>query len=129
MDKNLSAKLGLKPELKAYILHAPEGYSKLLPPTNEINDIKKLNNKCEWIQAFYYDNSVLGIEITLLKDRLSRTGQLWLSWPKKSSGVKSDLNDNTVRQLGLDAGLVDVKIASINSIWSGLKFVYRTSDR
>jgi hypothetical protein len=54
---------------------------------------------------------------------------LWVSWPKKSSGVETDLNDNVVREIGLDAGLVDVKVCAVTEIWSGLKFVRRLKDR
>jgi hypothetical protein len=129
MDKSLIDKLGLKHGQKAFILHAPEKFSNILPQPIYLTNIEELNNKCDWIQAFYYDKSVLEIEIDNLKDSLSHTGQLWISWPKKASKVKSDLKDNIVRQLGLDVGLVDVKVVSIDDTWSGLKFVYRIDDR
>jgi hypothetical protein len=54
---------------------------------------------------------------------------LWVSWPKKTSGVASDLDENEVRRIGLEAGLVDVKVCAVNEIWSGLKFVIRVKDR
>jgi expansin (peptidoglycan-binding protein) len=54
---------------------------------------------------------------------------LWIAWPKKASGVPTDLSDNKVRQIGLDQNLVDVKVCAVNDIWSGLKFVYRLKDR
>jgi hypothetical protein len=54
---------------------------------------------------------------------------LWVSWPKKSSGVTTDLDENIVRQIGLDAGLVDIKVCAVNDVWSGLKFVIRVKDR
>jgi hypothetical protein len=54
---------------------------------------------------------------------------LWVSWPKKSSGVKTDVDENTVREIGLDAGLVDVKVCAVTDVWSGLKFVRRLKDR
>jgi expansin (peptidoglycan-binding protein) len=54
---------------------------------------------------------------------------LWIAWPKKASGVATDLSDNSVRLIGLDEGLVDVKVCAVNEIWSGLKFVYRMKDR
>ena len=61
--------------------------------------------------------------------RLAPAGILWVSWPKKTSGVASDLDENKVRQIGLDAGLVDVKVCAVSEIWSGLKFVIRVKDR
>jgi len=64
-----------------------------------------------------------------LRDRLKSNGMLWISWPKKTSGVPSDLTENTVREIGLANGLVDVKVCAIDETWSGLKFVRRLKDR
>ena len=64
-----------------------------------------------------------------LKEQLAPTGMLWVSWPKKASGVATDLDENEVRRIGLEAGLVDVKVCAINDVWSGLKFVFRLKDR
>ncbi|MBV9009856.1 MAG: DUF3052 family protein [Verrucomicrobia bacterium] len=61
--------------------------------------------------------------------KLAPAGMLWIAWPKKSSGVPSDLDDNKVRTIGLNAGLVDVKVCAVTDIWSGLKFVIRVKDR
>jgi hypothetical protein len=60
---------------------------------------------------------------------LAPSGMLWVSWPKKASGVASDLDENEVRRIGLEAGLVDVKVCAVNEVWSGLKFVIRLKDR
>jgi hypothetical protein len=62
-------------------------------------------------------------------EHLAPAGMLWVSWPKKSSGVPTDLTDNVVREIGLAAGLVDVKVCAVTEIWSGLKFVRRVKDR
>ena len=64
-----------------------------------------------------------------LRDRLESNGVLWVAWPKKASGVETDLSDNIVRVIGLDLGLVDVKVCAVDEIWSGLKFVRRLRDR
>jgi len=64
-----------------------------------------------------------------LRDRLESNGVLWVSWPKRTSGVETDLSDNVVRAIGLDAGLVDVKVCAVDETWSGLKFVRRLKDR
>ncbi len=61
--------------------------------------------------------------------RLARSGMLWVSWPKKSSGVATDLDENIIREIGLAAGLVDVKVCAVTDVWSGLKFVRRVKDR
>ena len=61
--------------------------------------------------------------------QLAPAGMLWVSWPKKSSGVTTDVAEDDVRGIGLEAGLVDVKVCAVNEIWSGLKFVIRVKDR
>jgi hypothetical protein len=61
--------------------------------------------------------------------KLAPAGMLWVSWPKKSSGVATDLDENAVRAIGLAAGLVDVKVCAVTDVWSGLKFVRRLKDR
>ena len=61
--------------------------------------------------------------------QLAPAGMLWVSWPKKASGVATGLNENEVRKIGLEAGLVDVKVCAVNEVWSGLKFVIRVKDR
>jgi len=64
-----------------------------------------------------------------LRDRLAPDGMLWISWPKQSSGAPTDLSENVIRAVGLELGLVDVKVCAVDSTWSGLKFVRRLSDR
>ena len=64
-----------------------------------------------------------------LRDRLESNGTLWVAWPKKASGAKTDLSENIVREIGLAAGLVDVKVCAVDETWSGLKFVRRLRDR
>jgi hypothetical protein len=71
----------------------------------------------------------LARDFAKLAGRLNASGMLWIAWPKKSSGVVSDLSENRVQDIGLNAGLVDVKVCAINETWSGLKFVYRLKDR
>lgn len=64
-----------------------------------------------------------------LRDRLESNGMVWVAWPKKASGVETDLSENLVRSIGLEAGLVDVKVCAVDDTWSGLKFVRRLKDR
>jgi len=61
--------------------------------------------------------------------QLAPAGMLWVSWPKKTSGLAKDLDENVVRRVGLEAGLVDVKVCAVSDLWSGLKFVRRVADR
>jgi hypothetical protein len=68
-------------------------------------------------------------EFAPLATRVASNGMLWVGWPKKTSGVATDLNENLVRDIGLERGMVDVKVCAIDETWSGLKFVYRLKDR
>lgn len=83
----------------------------------------------DFIHLFCLNEEVLMAEIGRCKAMLKKGGMLWVSWPKGTSSISTDINREDVRKTGLQAGLVDVKVASINDDWSGLKFVYRTQDR
>jgi hypothetical protein len=72
---------------------------------------------------------VLARDFAKLSTKLATNGMIWVAWPKKSSGVATDLSFERVQRIGLDAGLVDVKICAIDETWSGLKFVFRLKDR
>jgi len=88
-----------------------------------------LRPKTHFIHFFATSKSELEADFPRLKGALTKNGLLWISWPKKSSGVETDLSDEVVRKVGLKHGLVDVKVSSIDNIWSGMKFVYRLKDR
>jgi hypothetical protein len=79
--------------------------------------------------VFVKTQAELKSQFSKVTKQLAPTGMLWVSWPKKSSGVPTDMNENDVRRIGLDAGLVDVKVCAVNEVWSGLKFVIRVKDR
>ncbi|HKR08651.1 MAG TPA: DUF3052 domain-containing protein, partial [Gemmatimonadaceae bacterium] len=85
--------------------------------------------KLDFALLFAEDFSALARSFAKLRDRLESNGMLWISWPKKTSGVATDLTETTVREYGLNNGLVDVKVCAIDDTWSGLKFVRRLSDR
>jgi hypothetical protein len=125
----LIRKLGLRLGQKAFTLHAPVGYAEFLHVPEAVDSVTDLDSNFDWVQAFYIDGLVLESEIATLKQQLAKNGQLWISWPKKTSSLASTLHDEGVRTIGLDAGLVDVKVASINETWSGLKFVLPLADR
>ncbi len=124
--KPLKGKLGLTIDKDYVIFHAPDGYSKLLGApilTDKTSDL-------DFIQYFTRSRQRLLEDFPRLKKMLKPTGMLWISWPKSScSFASSDLTDNTVRNIGLDGGLVDVKVVAVDEDWSGIKFVYRLKDR
>jgi hypothetical protein len=78
---------------------------------------------------FAKSHAELEREFSRIEKWLTPPGMLWVSWPKKSSGVVTDLNEKIVREFGLSAGLVDVKVCAVTEVWSGLKFVRRLKDR
>jgi hypothetical protein len=81
------------------------------------------------IQYFATSEQQLGAVMPNLASHLVPNGMLWVSWVKRTSKLHTGLDENTVRRLGLEAGLVDVKVAAVTDDWSGLKFVYRVKDR
>ena len=81
------------------------------------------------IVAFFDRRSELERRLATLVGALDYAGGLWLAWPKRASGVPTDLTDNVVRDLGLATGLVDNKICAIDQVWSGMRLVYRLRDR
>ena len=83
----------------------------------------------DFVQLFVKSDNELKTRLSEYAKRLNASGMLWVSWPKKSSGVTTNLSENIVRDIGLAAGLVDVKICAVDEVWSGLKFVFRLKDR
>ena len=83
----------------------------------------------DFAMVFVKKQAELTQEFARLAKQLTPDGMLWVSWPKKASGVATDMNENDVRGIGLKAGLVDVKVCAVSEVWSGLKFVRRVKDR
>ena len=79
------------------------------------------------IQAFYTKSTDLKNDVVFFQQYLEPNGMLWISWPKKASSVKTDITEQTLRNVLLPFNLVDIKVAAINETWSGLKFVWRKS--
>lgn len=126
----LIKKLGIKPGARVIFINEPVSIYKAFGqvPTG-IKTTKKLTGGFDYIHFFAMDNESLSAFFKSVKKFLKKDGALWISWPKKSSGINTDLNENAIREAGLKNGLVDVKVAAIDDTWSGLKFVYRVKDR
>ena len=127
----LVKKLGFKEGFRAGLVNPPKGFeNKLLPMPNDVSiSVETLIKPLDLIILFTDSQKALKKDFRGLARKLSRNGMLWVAWPKKASGVTTDLSENDVRDIGLRAGLVDVKVCALNDIWSGLKFVYRLADR
>jgi len=125
----LAKKLGYKDGFRICVLNPPENFEQELEVPEEVRVIHSKRKPLDLILFFTKSQASLRKDFSALAKKLSPAGMLWISWPKQASGVTTDLNENIVRQIGLDAGLVDVKVCAINEVWSGLKFVYRLKDR
>jgi hypothetical protein len=126
----LAAKLGIHPGLRVLLLNIPTAVRRSLRPAlAECFPVRRGLGTHDLAMVFGATRSALLREFAPAVRDLAPSGAIWGCWPKKSSGVVTDLNDNAVRELGLRAGLVDVKVVSVSEIWSGLKFVRRRHDR
>ncbi len=126
----LAEKLGIREGLKVAILNPPDGYQRILGKIREnILPIENSEGPLDFVQFFTKRRAELESKFPTLKQKLSQAGVLWISWPKGTSKVDTDLNENIVREIGLKNGMVDVKVCAVDVTWSGLKFVNRVNDR
>ena len=126
----LVRKLGIKPGFRIHLRDTPDDFDQTLgalPAGVEVRRI--LRGDFDLIHFFCDSRRKLDRCFPRLKEGLRRTGALWISWPKKAAGRVTDLSGGEVRRIGLRNGLVDIKVCAVDDIWSGLKFVYRKSDR
>ncbi len=126
----LPKKLGIKEGFRVALLNMPGGVrSELRDSLAECRITKDLAGSLDFIHLFSKSRAELEREIKHTSKALAPAGMLWISWPKKSSGVTTDLSENIVREIGLNAGLVDVKVCAVTDVWSGLKFVIPLKNR
>ena len=126
----LPKKLGIKEHSRIALLNAPKDFAAYLGPIPEsAKVVKRLTKPLDIILLFVTAERALATDFAKLTEKLATNGMIWVAWPKKSSGVATDLSFERVQRIGLDAGLVDVKICAIDETWSGLKFVVRLKDR
>lgn len=126
----LGKKLGLKPGHRLYTVNAPTDYWSWLEPLPEdLKILKRPARNLDFVHLFVVKEKEFKRRLASLKHNLAKTGMIWVSWPKKSSGVATDLDGNQVRKIGLDAGLVDIKVCAVDETWSGLKFVIPVKQR
>ena len=124
----LPQKLGIKEKFRIAFLDLPADVRAELKSALAGCAIAK-DGPLDFAMIFVKSSSELKKQFPRFSKKLAPAGMLWVSWPKKVSGVSTDLTENEVRNIGLAAGLVDVKVCAVNEIWSGLKFVTRLKDR
>lgn len=124
----LAKKLGIKEGFKIALYQQPEYYFNLF--TDFPNDVKIINkSKVDFIHYFVKEEKQLLKDISKLKNQIEQNGMIWISWPKKSSKVETDITENAIRNIALKNGLVDIKVCAVDEIWSGLKMVIPVKDR
>ena len=124
----LARKLGIKAGHRILVVGGPPDLAIDLPAGVETHT-RAGRTPYDVILAFAPDRRALARRFPTLPAKLVVDGGLWVAWPKRSSGVSTDLDENLVREVGLTAGLVDNKVCAIDSVWSGLRFVVRLRDR
>jgi hypothetical protein len=125
----LPKKLGIKAEFRVQLANAPAEVRAEL--RDALADCSMVDGRTEldFAMLFAQSRAQLVKEFSRMAKLLAPAGMLWISWPKKGSGVVTDVDENGVREIGLDAGLVDIKVCAVTEVWSGLKFVRRMKDR
>jgi hypothetical protein len=127
----LVRKIGIKDNHVVLLDNAPDGFD--LGDTGGAQIVHRLPHTADVTLTFHTSYDALAKRLPVLFERTSTAGMVWVCWPKKAAqkeqGIDSDVDENKVRELGLELGFVDVKIAAIDDTWSGLKFVRRLADR
>ena len=128
----LPRKLGLKPGARLGLVGAPADFARTLgelPPGVAAKVVSAGKAPFDVIVCFAPTMAEVARRLPALKQRLDPAGGLWMAWPKKTSGVATDVRENDLRAIGLAVGLVDNKVCAIDDVWSGLRFVFRLVDR
>lgn len=125
----LHRKLGIKPDSRVLLVAAPPGFAIDDLPSGATVHTRASASAYDVVVAFCPDGRRLDSRVGALPDRVTTAGALWVAWPKRASGVTTDLDENVVRDAGLGVGLVDVKVIAVDETWSALKFVRRLRDR
>lgn len=126
----LQKKLGLKEGFRALLIHEPHDYQDLLGNPPGIEYIQsQFEEPLDFVHLFADSELTLHRDFPPLKDFIKKDGMIWVSWIKGASKLNTDITGNEVHDLGLQLGLVDVKVCAFDEDWSALKFMYRKEDR
>jgi hypothetical protein len=126
----LAQKLGIKDGSEIFLVAAPDGYLKLLEPLPEtVKFVSRLSESTDIVHVFSSQRVELQKALIRFRSMLKPTGMVWVSWPKKSAKVPTDINEDTIREIALPLGFVDIKVCAVDDVWSGLKLVVRKELR
>ena len=124
--KPLAEKLGLKPDATITLINPPSNYRKLL---GKIPSGVKFSDGNEFVHLFATHRSDLEKQLSILRNKIADTGTIWVSWPKKSAGVTTDITEDVIRDVAFPLRFVDIKVCAVDETWSGLKLVIRKEHR
>ena len=126
----LVKKLGIHEGARVAFLNTPTGYRKLVGPLPaDVDIVGPRSGRLNFLHFFVDRESDLRAKLPRLRSRIAQDGMIWISWPKKSSGVPTDITEDVIRKHAFANKLVDVKVCAVDEVWSGLKLVIRKKDR
>ncbi len=127
----LIKKLGIKAGFSLIVINEPPSYWTGISPLPEGVSTKSKPGaqSLDFIHLFVSERKTFEKEVLRLKKALKQNGMIWISWPRKSSGMASDMDENVIRNFALKNGLVDIKVCAVDEVWSGLKLVIPVKDR
>ena len=125
----LAKKLGLKSPLKLLTINAPKEYRSWLGDLPKGVSLMTKKSKPEAVHVFTTESVFLNATLSKLRNELKQDGFVWVSWPKKASKVPTDITEDTIREIALPLGFVDIKVCAVSEVWSGLKLVIRKTER
>jgi hypothetical protein len=126
----LAKKLGIQAGAFVRAVDAPDDYAQLLEPLPaNVTFVERGADELDMVHLFTKSRSKLVKYLDEYKNKIKQNGSIWVSWPKKSSGIPSEVTEDTIREVALPLGLVDVKVCAVDDTWSGLKLVIRKENR
>jgi hypothetical protein len=129
-DTPLAKKLGIVAGSRLFLSDAPRNYMELLAPLPEgVEVVRKIDGETDIVHIFSTERARLKSALRDSLGKLRQDGSIWVSWPKKSSRVPTDITEDTIREVALPMGLVDIKVCAVDEVWSGLKLVVRKENR
>ena len=128
--KPLPQKLGIKPGLTVVTINAPAKYRRLIGKIPDgVTFSDRLKPGSSFVHLFTSRQSDLQKKMSILRGKISDDGTVWVSWPKKSSGISTDVTEDVIREVALPLGFVDIKVCAVDETWSGLKLMIRRENR
>ena len=126
----LPQKLGIKPGMIVVAIDPPDHYRKLLEPIpSGVNFATRPVSKTNFVHLFVRERAALENHLRSLRSKIAEDAAVWVSWPKKSAGVPTNITEDVIRAVALPIGFVDIKVCAVDDTWSGLKLMIRKENR